>query len=288
MPSTPSAQSRVESAVAQASPSLSRVGQWMAAHPIQTLSHSAEEIAELTGTSVAAVNRFSRAAGFDGFGHLKSVLGQELQSAVEPVRKLDHRARRQGKSAIDGHPLDAASQVPEIQRAAGRLLKAQRVWVLGMGASSHLAGYASHVLMPYLSHVWAVAGEGGTEEAARRLSRCDRSDVLVAISLPRYSRDTVRLAAFARERGARVIAVTDAPTAPLAAMADTLLLAPSEHAVMPSSALGALAVIEALAAAVMRLNPDAVRIARELSEAVVSHLAAPAAPLPASRKKENP
>ncbi|HEY1392155.1 MAG TPA: MurR/RpiR family transcriptional regulator [Methylibium sp.] len=283
-----SAQSRVEAAAADASPSLSRVGQWIAAHPIQTLSHSAEEIAELTGTSVAAVNRFSRAAGFDGFGHLKSVLGEELQSAVEPLRKLDSRGRKEGKSAIDGHALDAAGRVPEVQRAAGRLLKAQQVWVLGMGASSHLAGYAAHVLMPYLPRVWAVAGEGGTEEAARRLSRCGRADVLVAISLPRYSRDTVRLAAFARERGARVIAITDAPTAPLAAMADALLLAPSEHAVMPSSALGALAVIEALAAAVMRLNPDAARIARELSDAVVSHLAAPATSPSASRKKESP
>ena len=31
-------------------------------------------------------------------------------------------------------------------------------------------------------------------------------------------------------------------------------------------------ILEALASAVMRLNPDAVRIARELSEAVLAHL----------------
>ena len=39
----------------------------------------------------------------------------------------------------------------------------------------------------------------------------------------------------------------------------------STHPVMPSSAVGALAVIEAMAVAVMRLNPDSVRIARELA-----------------------
>jgi len=53
---------------------------------------------------------------------------------------------------------------------------------------------------------------------------------------------------------------------------------------MPSSALGVLAVIEALAAAVMRLNPGAVRIAQELSEAVLPHLVPPAPP--AARKKD--
>src|SRR5262245_55925815 len=91
------AQDRIESAAAEASASLSRVGRWMSAHPIRTLSHSAEEIASLTGTSVAAINRFSRAAGFDGFTHLKTVLGEELQSTVAPLRKL---AKPKSKPAL--------------------------------------------------------------------------------------------------------------------------------------------------------------------------------------------
>jgi DNA-binding MurR/RpiR family transcriptional regulator len=282
-----SAQQRIAAAAQEASPSLARVGHWMAAHPIQTLSCSADEIASLTGTSVAAINRFSVAAGFEGFAHLKSLLGRELESVVDPVRKLDGarsgatgRAPKAGKSGktkngdapIDGDALTQAGSVPQIQRAAGRLLKARNVWLLGLGTSSFVAGYGAHVLMPYLPQVWAIAGSGGTEVAARRLARCSDSDLLVAISLPRYSIATVRLAEFARKRGAHVIAITDSPTAPLATMADTLLLAPAQHAVLPSSALGALAVMEALVAAVMRLNPDGLRIARELSESVLSHL----------------
>ena len=42
---------------------------------------------------------------------------------------------------------------------------------------------------------------------------------------------------------------------------------------MPSSAVGALAVIEAVAAAVAQLNPDAAIVAREMSELVLSYLA---------------
>ena len=254
----------------------------MSNHPIRTLSHSAEEIASLTGTSVAAINRFARAAGFDGFTHLKTVLGEELQSTVEPLRKLGS-APSKGRSAkagavrresalFDAAALQRAVTGPHIQRAAGRVLKARQVWLLGLGASSYLAGFAAHVLMPFLPRVGTVSGEGGTEEAARRLTRCGRGDVLIAISLPRYSKDTVRLADFARERGAHVIAITDVPSAPIATRADSLLLAPSEHPVMPSSAVGVLAVIEAIAAAVMRLTPDAARIASEVSELVVSHL----------------
>lgn len=251
-------------------------------HPIRTLSHSADEIASLTGTSVAAINRFSRAAGFEGFAHLKTVLGEELQSTVAPLRKLatPKSKTRAAKiwartPLIDVEALERATTSPQIQRVAGRLLKARQVLVLGLGTSGYLAGYAAHALMPYLPRVWTLAGEGGTEEAARRLSRCGRGDVLLAVSLPRYSRDTVRLAQFARARGAHVIAITDSLEAPLAAIAHARVLAPSEHPVMPSSAVGALAVIEAIAAAVMQLIPDAARIAREMSELVLSHLATP-------------
>src|SRR5262245_40621989 len=141
------AQDRIEAAVADVSPSLSRVGRWMSSHPIRALSHSAEGIASLTGTSVAAVNRFARAAGCEGFTHLKTVLGEELHSTVEPLRKLGRaRARARspragaGSPVIDGEALRVAATVPEIQRVAGRLLRARQVLVLGLGTSTYLAG----------------------------------------------------------------------------------------------------------------------------------------------------
>src|SRR5213595_2485403 len=96
---------RIETTAADASPSLSRVGLWMSSHAIHTLSNSAEETAALTGTSVAAVNRFARAAGFDGFAHLKSELGKELQSTVDPVHKLGRAKTKSRAAAIDGEAL---------------------------------------------------------------------------------------------------------------------------------------------------------------------------------------
>lgn len=273
-----SAQNRIEAATAGASATLARVGHWMTAHPIQTLSISAEEIAERTGTSVSAVNRFSRAAGFEGFSDLKAVLGHELQSITDPLHKLGRSGAkeppaRRAAPAIDAQALHQAASNPAIARLAGRLLKAERVWLLGLGQSSFLTAYATHMFTPYLRNVTSLAGQGGTEVAARRLSVCGRGDVLVAVSLPRYSRDTISLASFARERGAYVIAVTDTADAPLASVGNATLLVPAAHPVLSSSGLGALAVLEALAAAVMQLNPEAAVIARDLSDMVFSYLA---------------
>src|SRR5262249_44182306 len=99
-------QTRIESAVVDASPSLSRVGRWIAMHPIQALSYSAEEIASLTGTSVAAVNRFARSAGCNGFAHLKTLLGEALQSAVQPLNKLASASGKESSApALDADAL---------------------------------------------------------------------------------------------------------------------------------------------------------------------------------------
>lgn len=273
-----SAQNRIESAAAESSATLARVGHWMIAHPIQTLSISAEEIAERTGTSVSAVNRFSRAAGFEGFSDLKAVLGVELQAITDPLHKLNRpgstkEAAKKTVPVIDPPALQQAVANPAIAKLAGRLLKADRVWVLGLGQSNALAAYAVHAFSAYLKQVSAASGAGGTEVAARRLSVCGKGDVIIAISLPRYSRDTVSLSAFARERGAFVIGITDTADAPLAQVASATLLVPAAHPVLSSSGVGALAVLEALAAAVMQLNPQGVQIARDLTDLVFSYLA---------------
>lgn len=267
-----SALERIQLAASSTTPSLVPVGLWMTAHPIQTLSQSAEEIAALTVTSVAAVNRFSKAAGFKGFGELKAHLGVEMQSAMEPVLKLG-RARQEPELTEMAEAVRGAGEAPQIATVAAWIIKARRVWFLGLGASSHLAGYAVHTLMPFVEAIETVAGEGGTEEVARRLMRCGKGDVLIALSLPRYSKDTVHLVRFARDRGASIVVITDDQASPLSAIAHILLLAPAAHGVLPSSAIATMAVIEALASGVMAQNPNAVRLARDLAETVLAYLA---------------
>lgn len=279
-------QERIEAAAANAPPSVARVGRWISVHPIQTLSHSAEGIAALTGTSVAAINRFARAAGFDGFAHLKSTLGKELQSAAAPVQKIQSARGRSVDTDMSAQIALTVSAKRQVEHAAGRLMKARQVWLLGLGASSYLVGYAGHILTPYLPQVWPVAGEGGTEESARRLTRCANGDVLLAMTLPRYSKDTVRLAQMARDRGAHVIGLTDALTSPLAEVAHSLLLTPSEHPLLSCSVVGAAMTIEALATAVMQLNPDAVTLAQDLSDMVLQHLSVPATSSPTHTKEK--
>lgn len=71
-----------------------------------------------------------------------------------------------------------------------------------------------------------------------------------------------------------MIVITDKPTAPLAAHAQILLLAPATHGTLSASSVASLAVIEALAGRVMQLNRDSTNLATRLSEAVLDYISA--------------
>jgi len=90
-------------------------------------------------------------------------------------------------------------------------------------------------LMPFCADATAISMEGGNENAAYRLAAITDQDVLLAISLPRYSLDTLQLARFANARGAPVLAITDSPASPLTAIAEHGLFAPADHPVLTSS-----------------------------------------------------
>src|SRR5256885_14466 len=92
------------------SPAVARVGRWMAAHPVLAVTLSAEEVANACGGSLAAVNRFAKHAGYEGFADLRLHLGRQLQQALEPVNKL---------RAAHGPEAATAGAVGTIDRKSG-------------------------------------------------------------------------------------------------------------------------------------------------------------------------
>jgi hypothetical protein len=108
---------------------------------------------------------------------------------------------------------------------------------------------------------------GDHDAAAQRLAPS------AARSSPRrYAADALRLATFARDRGARVVAITDAATAPLARIADVSLVVPAGHPVLPASSTAILFAVECLVAGVMAASDDNVSRAEALTRALQGYL----------------
>jgi DNA-binding MurR/RpiR family transcriptional regulator len=250
--------------------------------PLRFATASVEEVAALAGVSPASVSRFARALGFEGHPEVRTALAAALNEVLNPVEKLRGAVGRssRGPAGIGieaiaanveaaGHALRTGVDLAKAVRAVSA---ARVVYVMGFGLSAHTAGHLALGLQPYCPHVVEVVGYGGTEVAAGRLAAMGDGDVLVAVTVPRYAADALRLATFARDRGARVVAITDAATAPLARIADVSLVVPAGHPVLPASSTAILFAVECLVAGVMAASDDNVSRAEALTRALQGYL----------------
>ncbi len=246
-------------------------------------SMSIDELAAAAGVSVATINRFSHQCGYDGYPPFRNELRRIYQSAMAPVEKLRQgMAREISEADIVRESFASAAdniarsrqllQADAASQAVGMIIGASQVYIAGMGVSALHAAFAADCLDPYRAGIKEVSSVGGTERALRRVSMLGAKDLVIGITLPRYSRGIVDLLALARERRARILALTDAPTSPIVPLADIALFAMADHPQLYASNAAMIALIEGLSAAVAHRIGDSVETIAAQTEHILPYL----------------
>jgi DNA-binding MurR/RpiR family transcriptional regulator len=255
-----------------------RAADFVLQNPLETATMTIEGFAERSGASTATVTRFVRTLGYAGYSEFRAALSEALRLAMAPVDSFAdaHSAKSSAFVTFVTALKDQAANLDETlaaideatcSQAMDILLRARRIFTVGSGASHHVAAHLDEGLTLYLdANVIFASSRGGAEKAVRHLMNVGPDDLVLAISLPRYSRGTVDLAKLAKNRGATVMALTDGPSSPLVPLADITLFAPARNRLLPNSPTAAFALADAIVAAVARERPDAVAALKELSE----------------------
>ncbi|MFE0758718.1 MurR/RpiR family transcriptional regulator [Inquilinus sp. NPDC058860] len=286
---------RLAQSVDSLSPAHRRVADFVLEHPFRAATMGIEDLAGAADVSIATANRFARSLGFGGFPEFRAELLQQFQRALAPVEKL--RATQQGggsahaalRRSLDGVStnLGQAAALLTDEACAGAVdlvLAARRVVPVGLGISAVTARFLAELLLPYCPAVEVLDGSGGTERMVRHLLRLGPGDLLVPISVPRYSRTTIDLLRQAKARGLRILALTDGPASPLVPDSDAALFGPAEHDVLHGSSIAVLAMAEALAGAIARRR-GTVAGAAELIEEIRPYLLVEDAPTTVRRPR---
>jgi len=241
-----------------------------------------EDLAASAGVSVATVNRFVRRLGFGGYAEFRAVAQRPFRGTMAPVEKL-RRQKSQPAAAVEimrrayrGAAANLAGSeqlllAESCEAAAKALLAASRVVILANGIASPLALLAGDLFEPYCAVVEVLDGRGGPERMTRRVMRLGKGNLLVALTLPRYSRLTIDLLRAGRDQGARTLGLTDGPNSPIVPFCELALYGAAEHEVLHGSCVGLLAVIEALAA-VLAQRQQTVADAAELTKRILPYL----------------
>ena len=110
-----------------------------------------------------------------------------------------------------------------LDEAIETLSRAGSVFVTGGGVASPLAWFTAYSLERIRDHVHLIERPEGLGWPA--LLEAGSSDTLLAVGLPPYPDETLRIADLARARGLTVIAISDAPLSPLGQRAGIALTA---------------------------------------------------------------
>lgn len=273
------------SRIASLYPSLSaghrKAADFVMQHPLDTATMTIERLAAKSGASTATLTRFVRALGFSGYGEFRASLSEALKLAMEPVRGLADSqdapaspyATLIGALRDQAANLDAAIAALDdatVTRAIELLLGAKRIFIVGTGASHHVASFLEEGLALYLdADVIFAASRVGPTRTIRQMLSGGRGDLVVAISMPRYSRSTLEICSLAAQRSMPILALTDGLISPLARVADLTLFAPAGSRLLPNSPSAIFALADALITAVARERPDSADALRKLSESML-------------------
>jgi DNA-binding MurR/RpiR family transcriptional regulator len=120
--------------------------------------------------------------------------------------------------------LGTLAQIPaaSFDAAVDAILDARRSYVVGSRGSAGLALVLGMGLRIFLPETRVIAVNVGDE--AEELLSVRKGDLVIVISVLRYSGQTLEILRFAHEAKARTVAITDSPISPVARTADIVLL----------------------------------------------------------------
>ena len=137
----------------------------------------------------------------------------------------------------------------EFKAAVDAILKAKRVYILGVRSVAPLANFLGYYLNYMFNNVHVISGSSAGE-MFERIVGVNSEDVVIAFSFPRYSASTTKGAKYCRSAGATVIGITDSKLSPLGSNSDYVLLAKSDMVSLVDSLVAPLSLVNALIVAI--------------------------------------
>ena len=237
---------------------------------------TAARMGEVVGVSESTVVRFATALGYSGYPAFQRALEEMVRTRLNSIQRMEVTYGRitQGEilasvlqSDIEKIKLTMESIDHEaFELAVETILKARKVYVVGIRSCAPLASFLSFYLNLLCEDVTAVSTNSASE-IFEQLLRIGEEDVIIGISFPRYSMRTLKALEFASNRKAKVITLTDSIHSPMNLYSSCNLIARSDMASIVDSLVAPLSVVNALVVALcMKKQKEVVSTLEMLEE----------------------
>jgi DNA-binding MurR/RpiR family transcriptional regulator len=215
---------------------------------------SMREQARQAGVQPATMTRLAKRLGMDGYDDVRELYAAAVRegglgfAGKAGVQVVSQKLKGDKALAVDmlksiGKQIDRLAAPASLERlvaAAKALASARRIYCLGLRSSHSVAWHLHYVLTLVGDRSIHLDGIGAT--GADALARATSRDVLLVASVMPYTRLTIELAEYAVAQGIVMVAITDSEVAPLAQLAQYVVIVPTEspsffHAMSPAFAV---------------------------------------------------
>jgi len=220
--------------------------------PFYTVANLAKE----AGVSEASVVRFAVFLGYSGYRELQNEMQNSVQMQLTTKDRLKMSSQvydDSNRKIYDIFNDDMANikatmeslDMKALLNAANILLCAKETYISANRSATSLGIFLQYYLDIILGKAHLL---GPVENKPEQLYGLNTKDAVVGISFSRYSTTTVNMIAFAKERGATTIVITDNLLSPLVPHGDVVLTASSQLPTFFDSFVAPLSLINTLIA----------------------------------------
>jgi DNA-binding MurR/RpiR family transcriptional regulator len=255
-------QAELQSKMESLAPGQQRIARVLLTDPEGTAFRSIAETAKIAEVNQSSLVRFATLLGLKGYPALVRLCREHLADQANLVRRFDRAQKLPGSQSLFAAVLD--HEKDNLTRTYGRidaadwdsvvktLTETPRVYVMGLRKCAPVAQLLSYLLRLVRPGVEQIAPAAGV--FVDQLRDLDPDGVFVAISIRRYTADTVRALNHAKNRGLKTIALTDDSASPLARLADTTFYIETEGVTILRSMTVFTSIAQTLATAVTIQN----------------------------------
>lgn len=224
-------------------------------------------LGEHAGVSEPTVVRFAHLLGYEGYPQFKKDLQNTLTVKLTTTQRIQIFSDFESGSIVKKAILEdvenlkstlADLSISQFEEAVSWIGSADRIFVAGFRTSALLSNYLGYYLDMITGNV--VVLERGLGDIYEKLVKCKPGDVFIGISFPRYSTKTKELAEYVRQKGGKIIAITDSVKSPLGQVGDLVLVARSNMMAFVDSITAPMGLINGLIVSIGYRNKEKTRL----------------------------
>lgn len=227
---------------------------------------TASKLGREAGVSESTVVRFAYQLDYDGYPELQRAIQVIVKTNSNSMQRMSLSSKRYEEKGVLKSILSTDCErlrdtilngidEEEFDKAVRFINEGKRLYILGARSAAYLAGLLGYYFKMLFDNV-IIVDANSTSETLEQIYNMKPGDVMMGITFPRYSKRTIRALEFAKDHGAKTIALTDNMQSPIIEFADCKLLAKSDVMTIVDSLVCPLSVVNALVTAVALLRKE--------------------------------